>query len=182
MNCSKFTVSDVLHLLEQVVLTRRAKGGYPESPFWGGFIGYFSYEMGIETLNLAPRRESGRGPNADISLLWAERSIVVDKLTDTIHVQSIKRGDFQWIATMMETLQCLSPRSGVQLESSASELAGMLASARVEIPDEKAYKKNIETCQSHLHAGSSYELCLTTEARIILPSVHSISSWLQYRK
>lgn len=181
INRSKFIVSDVLHLLEQVVLTRRAKGGHPESPFWGGFIGYFSYEMGIETLNLALRGESGRGPNADISLLWAERSIVVDKLTDTIHVQSIRRGDFEWIATMMETLQCLSPRSSVQLESSASELAGMLASARVEIPDEKAYKKNIETCQSHLHAGSSYELCLTAEARIILPSVHSIASWLLYR-
>jgi para-aminobenzoate synthetase len=182
MACPKFFSSDILHDVQQLILTRRANGGDPESPFWGGFIGYLSYEMGLETLSLETRKNADREANADISLLWVERSIVFDKLTGTVHLQSIRRGDSEWIATMTETLRCLKPRSSFQIETNASELALVLASARIALPDENAYKRNIQVCQSHLRAGSSYELCLTTEAHITLPSAHSTKAWLLYQR
>ena len=177
----KVTSSDFFHHLKDLILTRKAKGGHSESPFWGGFTGYFSYEMGLETLNLATRKTSDRGPNADTSLLWVERSVIVDKLTDTVHVQSIRKRDYEWIATMTEALQYMKPIASPQLDTNSSELAVILASARITLPDEKAYKRNIQICQSHLRAGSSYELCLTTEAQITLPSYHSTTSWLLYQ-
>jgi para-aminobenzoate synthetase len=176
----KLTSADVLHHIQQVMLTKRAKGGHPESPFWGGFLGYFSYETGLETLALITREDSCSALNADISLLWVERSIVVDKLTDNIYVQSIRKDDSEWVASMRATLQCLQPRDNLQIESKSSELATILASARITLPDENSYKRKIQACQSHLHAGSSYELCLTTEAHVTLPSTRSTTSWLLY--
>jgi para-aminobenzoate synthetase len=180
LTCPKLTSSDVLHHIQQVIVAKRAKGGHPESPFWGGFLGYFSYETGLETLHLITREESCSTPNADISLLWVERSIVVDKLTDTVHVQSIRKDDSEWVTTMRETLQCLQSGSSLQTDSKSSDLAVILASARITLPDENSYKRNIQACQSHLRAGSSYELCLTTEAHITLPSARSTTSWLLY--
>jgi para-aminobenzoate synthetase len=178
----RFTSSDVLNDVQRVILTRRAQGGHPDSPFWGGFMGYISYEMGLRTLSLATKKKIDSGPNADISLLWVERSIVVDKLTGTTHIQSIRRGDSEWITSMMETLRCLKSRTSLQTEINASELASVLASARIALPDENAYKRNIQVCQSHLRAGSSYELCLTTEAHITLPSTNSTKPWLLYQR
>ena len=180
LTCPKLTSSDVLHHIQQVMLTKRAKGGHPESPFWGGFLGYFSYETSLETLGLITPEDSCSTPNADISLLWVERSIVVDKLTDNIHVQSIRKDDSEWVATMRETLQCLRPRNSLQTDSKSSDLATILASAHITLPDENSYKRNIQACQSHLRAGSSYELCLTTEAHVTLPSARSTTSWLLY--
>jgi para-aminobenzoate synthetase len=177
-----FTVSDVMGDVERVILNSRAQGGNPDSPFWGGFIGYLSYEMGLGRLNLEARKNFDSGSNADISLLWVERSVVVDKLTGTIHIQSIRTGDIEWIATMTETLRCLKPTTGFHMENNQSELALVLASARIVLPDENTYKRNIQACQYHLRAGSSYELCLTTEARITLPSTNSTETWLLYRR
>jgi para-aminobenzoate synthetase len=178
----EFTISDVMDDVQRVILNRRAQGGHPDSPFWGGFIGYLSYEMGLGRLNLEARKNFDSGSNADISLLWVERSVVVDKLTGTIHIQSIRAGDMEWIATMTETLRCLKSRTAFQMESNPSELALVLASARIALPDENTYKSNIQACQSHLRAGSSYELCLTAEARITLPSINSTKTWLLYRR
>ena len=177
----KSTGSHVLHQVEEVILTRRAKGGHPDSPFWGGFMGYFSYEMGLQTLSLRTCTTSDCRPNADISLLWVERSVIVDKLTDTIHVQSIRRGDSEWIATMTESLRSLKSKACLKSDIIKSQLSMILASARLTEPDETAYKRNIQVCQSHLRAGSSYELCLTTEAQIILTSSYSNTPWHMYQ-
>src|SRR5690606_22144551 len=53
---------------------RHATTGNPESPFWGGLVGYFSYELGVDSLSipLHPRRHE----HPDINLVFIERSIV----------------------------------------------------------------------------------------------------------
>ena len=176
----KSTCPDVFQELQGLMLTRMAKGGHPDSPFWGGFMGYLSYKMGLETLNLATRKVPNGGPNADVNLLWVERSIVIDKLMDTVHVQSIRRGDAEWISTMTETLRSFKSKIRYESDLGKSQLSLTLASARITLPDERAYKKNIHACQSYLNAGSSYELCLTTEAQITLASSHANTPWLLY--
>ena len=173
--------SNVLHQVEEVLLTRRATGGHPDSPFWGGFIGYLSYEMGLQTLSLRTCDNADRGSNADISLLWVERSVIVDKLTDTIHVQSLRRDDSEWMDTMTETLRSLKWKASLKSDINLSQLSMILASARLTHPDEAAYKREIQACQSHLRAGSSYELCLTTEAQITLTSSHEYMPWHMYQ-
>jgi para-aminobenzoate synthetase len=178
----RFVTSDVMQNVQQVVESRKAQGGQTDSPFWGGFIGYLSYEMGLGTLRRAKNRKLNPPSNPDMSLQWVQRSIVVDKLTGTTHVQSIRKGDFEWISTMVRAILCLEPTRTLQHGTNTPELAAALASARIALPDENDYKRNIKVCQSHLRAGSSYELCLTTEAQITLPSTQSIEPWLLYRR
>jgi para-aminobenzoate synthetase len=171
-----------MHNVQQVIESKKAQGGHPDSPFWGGFMGYLSYEMGLGTLSLVKNKTLNRGPSPDVSLLWVQRSIVVDKLTGTIYIQSIRKGDFEWISAMVQTLLCLESASGLQGDADTSELASALATARIALPDENAYKRDIQVCQSYLRAGSSYELCLTTEAQISFPSNKSPETWLLYRR
>ena len=173
--------SDIYRDIRQLTVRRMAKQGDPDSPFWGGFLGYWSYEMGLETLNLPKTRHPERTAIPDISLLWTERSVIVDKLKGTIHIQSVRKDDAAWISDMTKTVKdmtqnCLSP------PDPTSELREILKGARIALPDETIYKKNIDNCQSHLRAGSSYELCLTAEAQITVPSAHPDTSWLLYQR
>jgi len=84
------------------------------------------------------------------------------------------------MSDMTQTIVNLSTRSPLRLNLTP-ELNAILRSARIVLPDETTYKKNIQTCQSHLRAGSSYELCLTTEAQITLLADHPETSWLLYQ-
>jgi para-aminobenzoate synthetase len=171
----------LLHVLDNIhglVASRRAKEGHESLPFWGGFIGFFAYEVGLERLdvNQEPRTVSQGVP--DISLLWVERSVVIDHMSDEVHVQSIRKDDSAWVSETVAMINSLTgpvdpppPCSG--------KLQSLLVSAEIKLPDEATYKQRIQDCQSYLHSGDSYELCLTTEAQISLPS-HPHNSWLLY--
>lgn len=177
----KFVTCNVLDDLHQLILCKRAKQGLRLSPFWGGFLGYLSYELGLDILDVSVNERYSRSTKPDVSLLWTERSIVVDKLTREIYIQSTRKDDSAWISDMATTLSsktCKHVKDHVQC---SLELEAILASSRISLPDETTYKKNIETCQAHLRAGSSYELCLTTEAQIILHSYSSTTPWTLYK-
>lgn len=96
-------------------------------------MGYLSYEMGPGTLSLAKNKNFNRGPKPDISLLWVQRSIVADKLTGATYIQSIRKGDFEWISTMVQTLLCLKSTRNLQGSTDASQLALVLASPELAI-------------------------------------------------
>lgn len=46
-----------------------------ESPFWGGFAGYISYEAGLETIQVDSHRPSGI---PDINFAFIQRSIIIN--------------------------------------------------------------------------------------------------------
>ena len=171
----------LLHVLDEIhglVAKRRVKACHDSVPFFGGFIGYLSYEVGLERLGVKQERQPASEVLPDINLLWVERSIVIDHMSNEVHIQSIRKDDSTWIAEMVARLNWLSCPEPAPAVCSA-RLQALLTAAKVRLPDEKFYKQEIQACQDYLHFGDSYELCLTTEAQISLPT-HAENSWLLY--
>ena len=170
------------HVLDQIhglVASRGVGSGQKSLPFWGGFIGFLSYEVGLYRLDVSLARRRLTEGLPDISLQWVERSIVIDHFSGEVHVQSLRRDDSTWIRAMVAEL---SLREGPRPTSAprSKTLQELLSSAEITLPDEETYKHRIQACQSYLHSGDSYELCLTTEAQVSLPS-GTENSWLLYR-
>ena len=166
--------------------------GPPQSPFWGGVIGYITYEMGVGSLNIKLGAREARRP--DVQLVYVQRSIVVDNLSGTIFIQSLKEGDDMWLNSMKCRLQlaadiAMTPSPTPPLDpspvscpvmSSPSELVEALSvasktlgSVKVIRPEKDQYIKNIHRCQQYLAEGHSYELCLTALTKICLPAPYA---------
>lgn len=144
----------------------KTQDGNRDIPFWGGLMGYITYEAGLETLGIPSR------PNPlDLSFIFIQRSIVFDHLKRTIHVQSIKSNDKEWISHTASVLNSLKPCD------KKSSLPCVFRS-ELSLPDERFYKSKIGRCQEFLRSGDSYELCLTTESRVWTPQ--DVSPWSLY--
>ncbi|KAF3405441.1 hypothetical protein DPV78_002996 [Talaromyces pinophilus] len=206
-------------VLKHVMDTKKVTSGKDSIPFWGGFLGYFSYEMGLAGLS-HPKTSPVVTSNAedssftqedetsapDASLLWVERSIVIDNVLQTISIQSTREVDNQpggWLETIYQKIEQFHSRTSQVVEighkSAALEQYSLLTSAErelidqllqgstVKIPDETTYKSQIAECQEELKAGESYELCLTGETTITLPAIadarfRKLRPWLIYKK
>ncbi|KAJ9654800.1 hypothetical protein H2198_006239 [Neophaeococcomyces mojaviensis] len=173
-----------LEALEDTTKAFSTDSGGPDVPFQGGFMGYISYEMSLDLLNIHSPQESPNEQRVipDFNFVFVERSIIFDKATCTVYIQSIRANDPPWINLMQARLNDLastSPRKSPQ--STISRLQSILSSTVVKLPDHSSYTSEILTCQSHLHAGNSYELCLTTEATITTPATDPDTPYLLYR-
>lgn len=215
-------VDEFWNTLRHVMSKKRVRSGNDEVPFWGGFLGYFSYEMGLaglahpktspalgnSDLPTTPQPAEAADP-PDVSLLWVERSIVIDNESRTVYIQSTRELDDQpdgWLELTHRRLQDFSYDHSLRVKSSKinsrcpevdrhslieaaeTELIGrVLDGATVDIPDEESYKSQVAACMSQLAAGESYELCLTSETCITLPALpdetlRKLRPWLLYKK
>jgi para-aminobenzoate synthetase len=147
--------AEVFSILEELVQNRRASKGPRESPFWGGFVGFVSYEAGLETIDVAPSKDSKERP--DVWFVFVERSIVLDHVKGTVYVQSLRRDDAEWLAMTASLISKLSCRDAAVSDREATKAHVKVISE----PQQFEYCDKVRTCQSHLRAGSSYELCLT---------------------
>lgn len=168
------------HLMER----KRVGSGNRAVPFWGGFLGYFSYEMGLASLAHPKATEDYlRGHShqsmdpPDVSLLWTERSIIVDNKTGDITIQSIREADdlkTEWLDQTLQQLQVLfdvdRPGENENTGADAEPLDFILKKSEIRFPNEQSYKQQVEACKAELEAGESYELCLTCETSVTLPS------------
>lgn len=153
--------SEVFHVLEDLVESRKALCGSADSPFWGGFVGFVSYEAGLETIDVIPSQASQERP--DLWFVFVEQSVVLDHVEGTVYIQSLRKDDAEWLATTEATISdlgCKSMKAPVTV-SPAESLAQVVAG-----PEQSEYCEKVRTCQSHLRAGSSYELCLTDSTQI----------------
>lgn len=152
----KTTISDVFSFLEAFVKERTAVDGPPKIPFWGGLVGFISYEAGLETIDVVPPRVDEE--QSDVWFVFVERSIVVDNVKRKVYVQSIREDDESWLDAIEGKLH--EPPNAVHHDRRAIvELNSdtTIASA----PQAHKYRQKVRLCQGHLRAGSSYELCLT---------------------
>ncbi|KAF2770755.1 para-aminobenzoate synthase [Teratosphaeria nubilosa] len=147
-------VYEVYGLLESMTAQRTAVKGYPEVPFWGGFIGFVSYEAGLKTIEV----QAANCSRPDIWFVFAERSVVVDHLTQTAYVQSIRKGDDAWV---LDIEQKLGNMSGPEGAASSFSRGAVLSE-----PTQAEYCRKVRECQEHLREGLSYELCLTDQTLI----------------
>ncbi|CAG8318307.1 unnamed protein product [Penicillium salamii] len=181
---SCFSVVQLWDALRYLMEMKKVDSGNKDVPFWGGFLGYFSYELGLTCLPhpataqaSEPPRPHGNGKCSeslesppDVSLLWCERSIVLDNTTGNIVIQSTRDDDRAPLGWLDETIQLLEECSIPVNETDSDEaLDSILQQSKIRLPEEQKYKQQIEQCKAELEAGESYELCLTSETTITLP-------------
>ncbi|KAK4153324.1 ADC synthase [Chaetomidium leptoderma] len=151
-------------------MDRFVAGHLPEdTPFWGGFMGYISYEAGLETIDVAPHT-TGSAP--DLNFAFIHRSIVIDRATSHVYVQSLLPNDWNWILSVGSTVDSMVASQQPPLPSPLLDtLTPILTHATTTRPTGTTYRAKVNQCQTHLCAGDSYELCLTDSSTITLPTI-----------
>ena len=157
----KMALSDAMEWIENLITARFVTDGAPEIPFWGGLAGFFSYEAGLDLLHVSTADHHSSRTVPEISLMWVDRSIVVDRQENTMFIQSMRRNDEWWLHQMTSKTSMLSYKQNPDNLKSQSP-----APANPSLPSHDTYISKINHCQSSLHAGNSYELCLTTSANL----------------
>ena len=170
---------DVWSWLATFMHSKKATGGNTGLPFWGGLIGYLSYELGVNSIKVSTRRNEyiAENQHPDVNLVFVDRSIILDADTGQTFVQSILPGDEDWISKTIARLESL-PLGSSTAESLRSKIS-------ITLPDKTHYISRIKECQEHLFAGDSYELCLTAQTRISIsgvPSSATSTSWERYKR
>ena len=163
--------SSVYSYLQAFMDENHVTEGHPNVPFWGGLMGYINYEACLETIDIAPSSTSGfEGSNPDLSFVMIERSIAICHQANTIHIQSIKPKDNEWVARTAKLLQTSSANPPSRLSCFTSSIT---------YPEKAAYQAAIRSCQESIGKGDAYELCLTTKAYITTDPPQS-SPWALY--
>lgn len=177
-------------------------------PFWGGFMGYVSYEAGLETLDVESHPSCATGGVPDINFAFIHRSVVFDHATSTAYIQSLWGNDSAWIEQTKDVIERLqndskptvdiwaesngkrqkigahSTAAKATLEESAA-LSDALLHADIKRPGEMEYRNKVLRCQELLASGDSYELCLTDETQIHVPlneSGKGLNEWALYKR
>ena len=161
------TVSEVFKCLQHLTSEHKAIGGPENVPFWGGLVGYISYEAGLETIDVEPAEANPDHP--DIWFVFVKRSVVVDHTNSVLYIQSL--ADDGWVDSTVAKLRKLSASDRPPIPPcSPGEL--------VSEPSEEDYCAQVRDCQGQLRAGESYELCLTDTTLIR----HHSDAWSLYRR
>ncbi|KAK7694968.1 hypothetical protein QCA50_002156 [Cerrena zonata] len=176
---------DIWTWLADFMRTRRASGGDEHLPFWGGLIGYLSYEVGVANLNstFPPRAHDSSFPqHPDVNMVYVDRTIVVDSFTGQVYLQTLRVDDDAWFTTIKGVLKSHSHSYGRQPEPIKPRSRAKAASSdmTVQLPDRATYISRIRQAKEYLYSGDSYELCLTAPSRISLKST-KLTSWDLYK-
>jgi para-aminobenzoate synthetase len=158
--------------------SRRFTGGDLAIPFWGGLVGVLSYELGVHGLQVnIPAQSTSRAKHPDVNLVFVERSLVYDHVTENLCVQSLWPED-PWIE---ETISSVEKRICFSSKVPATQKCKPIL-PRALTPDKDQYISRVRECQDHLAVGESYELCLTARTQVVLPPGSSIkTSWDLYK-
>ncbi|KAK9478158.1 ADC synthase [Lipomyces japonicus] len=146
--------------------------------FYGGFIGFVSYESGVmDGLQLDVSSESP-AETPDIAMTFHRNTVAIDHELKRVFIHTFGRGgdnqdslpDAAWAKTVAQLVLKLAAKSSSTTTTADPTPASGLWKAkkidRVIKPEKSAYVRKIEQCQAHLAAGSSYELCLTAQTVI----------------
>ncbi|KAI5970523.1 ABZ1 [Candida margitis] len=149
-----------------------------EIPFFAGYMGLISYEEGQHLVfgKIGPICDN----TPDLKLVYIQRSVIFDHITKEWFIISVNDTS-NWAATMTKTLNTVAPININDIPSSVKNLALKKDndSIKFELPSQDVYKEQFTKCQEYLHSGDSYELCLTTQSKIYLPSY--IHAWDIYK-
>lgn len=201
----RVTVGQLWDALRYLMDMKKVDSGSEESPFWGGLLGYFSFELSlaglphsrnsssIDTPLTASESQSSNSSSVedppDVSLIWSERNIVCDIETNRIVVQSTREQDDSpdgWLEQALKLIQKDGHEEDTE-EADSDFMNSILNRAKISFPEETDYKDRIAACKAELEAGESYELCLSCETSITLPSAPTDSGkasfpWKLYKR
>lgn len=169
----------IWHLLAEFMNRRSIDGHEFDSPFLGGFMGYISYELGLECIDVdfSQARDHQR---PDLCFAWVTKSIVIDHLERTLRVQYLhpspsEAGELvESVINILETSTLWT--DGLRLDASKLGVAGDATppitptgrsnTPKIQVPDAQVYETKVRQCQDFIAAGDSYELCLTDQTFI----------------
>lgn len=166
------------------IISRTSVTHSRDFPFLGGYLGLFSYEEGKHVV-LEKLGKFCNGPTPDLKLVFVERFLLYDHLTNKWFVFSVNHSqdDSQWCREFADNLRRLHDSNSLigkqSLKLSMSDLLTGDDQVDFDFPSEDIYKTQFQKCQEFLHSGDSYELCLTVPLKISLPS--HVKSWDVYR-
>lgn len=153
-------------------------------PFFGGYMGLFSYEEGKHLVveGIEPICD---GYTPDCKLIFIERFILHDRKTLTWFLISIRDSDdeeSQCLELMNDLVECQDDIR-IDINTVHAKVKDYChpedQDIEYQFPDRETYKKQFDLCQEYLHAGDSYELCLTTLLKVMLPSY--LNPWSIYK-
>ena len=139
---------DILALLDRELATRVANA--PELPFTGGVIGYLGYECAQLTL---PIELSHRSPYPDAYFVRPQSFMVYDHQEETAHLCCLAGDGAEQLLDRLEAALSTDEPQETGEGRGASLSAGAWRSP--------GYLERIKRAQEFLHAGESYEVCLT---------------------
>jgi aminodeoxychorismate synthase len=170
-------------------------------PFWGGLMGYASYEAGLETIGV---ESEGKPSCPDVCFAYITRSIVLDQQTKILYLQSIRgEDDKAWLDKTWDQLYETINKSPETTPNGTPipeenfffmqdpSLETHSSSCEQFVADKEEYSASVSACQDRIADGQSYELCLTTTNEIHAPtpqicqqstSEKNQHSWKLYKK
>ncbi|KAI1504146.1 ADC synthase [Biscogniauxia marginata] len=161
----------------------------PSSPFLGGFMGYTTYELGLEGINVALHEER-RHNRPDLCFAWVTKSIVVDHMEGTLHIQQLSESESAgqlWLDSIAEKLSSSSIwADGLRVDFQKHRTIANshqqhheptpprtptsgTVKTQIRVPDAEEYEVKVRLCQDYIAKGDSYELCLTDQTLITVP-------------
>lgn len=171
------------------------------APFWGGLMGYASYEAGLETIDV---HTNGGAEHPDICFAYITRSIVFDHQVKKIYAQSIRGpNDDHWVKQTLEKISDAAACKSAESTPSGTPVPKpdpfekfgpmnqYIDSCVQSVAGREEYCDKVRSCQEAIADGQSYELCLTTqnEIRARKPNACRISraennehSWNLYKR
>ncbi|TAQ90674.1 hypothetical protein B7494_g985 [Chlorociboria aeruginascens] len=201
-SCSEISLQPfggIWPFLAQFLDKRRIVHGDDDSLFWGGFMGYTTYELGLESINIKCGTRNTPESRPDLSFTWVTRSIVVDHLKGIAHIQQLvgfeSDGESGWIEYIgsklvhlfqsksiyrnnTQSLQSSKPPTSTPKTNGASNhpngkshpTNGISKHSKIIIqPTNATYERKVRLCQESIFSGDSYELCLTSQTTIRQP-------------
>lgn len=170
-------------------------------PFLGGFMGFTTYELGLEGIDVAAQSHD-RHNRPDLGFAWVTRSAVVDHLEGTICLQTLSCENANtWLDATAQTLFTSSVwTDGLGADFSRTSDSGVhdrtllrgtspravqptppltpddkrSTRTNIQIPVAEEYEGKVRSCQDYIAAGDSYELCLTDQTLITRPKSPSL--------
>ena len=147
---------DIFSYLSSQLERRHLQGGEGSWAFWGGFVGYFGYELKA----LCGGRLVHRSDLPDAAFMFVDRFAVFDHLEKRCFLVCL--GEEGREREAREWLQATDSRLGSL--SAADRLADLRdrprPAFRLRRP-EHLYVDDTRRCQRYLYDGESYEICLT---------------------
>lgn len=168
---------------------RHLQVGNPDTPFWGGFMGYTTYEFGLEGIDVQVDTSPSCDDQAyrpDVCFAWITSSIVLDHRAQKLYVQNLTRSKFstEWlgkttdrILTILAHLDKLSTSAMSFDEDGIDPLDTIIEPA-----SSSDYERKVTLCQGYIADGNSYELCLTDQSHILRTHAAVTDSWAIYKR
>ncbi|APE33850.1 aminodeoxychorismate synthase, component I [Nocardia mangyaensis] len=166
-------------------LDRELRARHCETPalpfdFAGGYVGYLGYEVKAD----CGARAVHRSPTPDAQWIFADRLIVVDHEAGRTHLLALTEP-----ATEQAAQRWLR-----ETEAALAELATWVNPADLPVPADPdavlahlvrgrdRYLADVAVCQERLHAGESYEICLTDAAAVAAAPDDGLDLYLRLRR